>query len=139
MVVAVSMDIRNAFRTILFSTTSSSADETPPPAFVHVSVPLASVVSTWFSEPRDVGYVYVAEPDVRVNADVEFMPDSVSVSVPVPTWSVPSTWRLPAIVEVAVVEVALKLSITMSPTTESLAYGDDVPIPTLSVAVESVE
>ena len=36
----------------------------------------------------------------------------------------------PAKVEVAVVEVAVKISETVSPTTESVAYGVDVPMPT---------
>ena len=36
-------------------------------------------------------------------------------------------------VEVAVVEVAVKYSETVSPTTESFAYGDVVPIPTFPV------
>ncbi len=36
-----------------------------------------------------------------------------------------------AAVEVAVVEVEVKYDETISPTTESLAYGDVVPMPTL--------
>ena len=44
----------------------------------------------------------------------------------------------PAMVEVAVVLVAWIFSATTSPTTESLAYGDDVPIPILPLALTTV-
>jgi hypothetical protein len=101
-VVEVSIDIRKAFRMTLFSTASISADETPPPAFVHVSVPLASVVRTWFAEPTDVGYVNCAPPELRTSAEDDSNPEDVRVSEPVPTWRLPLTWRLFSIVDVPV-------------------------------------
>jgi hypothetical protein len=42
----------------------------------------------------------------------------------------------PANVEVAVVVVAVKYEATASPTTESFAYGEEVPIPTFPVEVK---
>mgnify|MGYP007100936393 CR=1 FL=1 len=90
MVVAVSIDIRNAVRMRLFSIASSSAVDAPP-AVPHDRFPDASVFRTWFAEPRDVGYVNVAPPDVSLSAEDDCSPADVSVSVPVPTWRLPLT------------------------------------------------
>ena len=46
---------------------------------------------------------------------------------------VPRTSIKPLKVEVAVVEVAVKYWATASPTTESFAYGEVVPMPTFPV------
>src|SRR3989338_9140546 len=50
-------------------------------------------------------------------------------------WLKPVDTRPPAKVEVAAVEVAWKYSPTAGPTTESVAYGEVVPIPTFPALV----
>jgi hypothetical protein len=99
-VVEVSIDILKAFNAMLFCAVSIVVDETP--SVTHERFPEESVLSNWSAEPKDVGYVNCAPPELRTSAEVDSNPEDVRVSEPVPTWRLPLTWRLFSIVDVPV-------------------------------------